>query len=323
MFSRAYKRPVFTLTLLFVLLGNSASTSTAQSETGDKVQVVMLGTGTPLPDPDRSGPSTAIAVNGKAYLFDAGAGVVRRAAAARDKGIRAVEPRMLRVAFLTHLHSDHTLGLPDLILTPWVMGRTEPLELWGPPGTRAMVDDILSAYRQDIEIRSNSLEGSNTTGYKVKVHEIEPGDVYEDGNVTVKPFLVKHGDWKQALGYRIQTPGRVIVISGDTSPAESIVENCHGCDILISEAYTHASFNLVSARWQKYRRAYHTSTRELADIAARAKPALLVLTHRGNAGCDQSQAAGCLESGSEQQMLKEINEHYNGSVVAAHDLDVF
>ncbi len=321
MFVRAYRRSPFALTLLFVLLGQSASI--AQGRTGEKTQVVMLGTGTPLPDPDRAGPSTAIIVNGKAYLFDAGAGVVRRAAAARKKGIPALEPRTLRVAFLTHLHSDHTLGLPDLILTPWVMGRAEPLELWGPRGTRAMVDHILSAYKKDIDIRSNSLEGSNTTGYKVNVHEIEPGDVYKDGSITVKPFLVKHGDWKQAFGYRIETPGRVIVISGDTSPAESIVENCHGCDMLISEAYTQASFGLISAHWQQYRRAYHTSTHELADIAARAKPALLVLTHRGNAGCDQSQAAGCLESGSEQQMLKEIKEYYSGRVVAAHDLDVF
>ena len=72
-----------------------------------------------------------------------------------------------------------------------------------------------------------------------------------------------------------------------------------------------------------YRRAYHSSTRELGDIAARAKPRRLILTHRGNAGCDQSHAAGCLESGSEEQMLKEMKQYYSGNVVAAHDLDVY
>jgi ribonuclease BN (tRNA processing enzyme) len=289
-----------------------------------RVHVVMLGTGTPLPDPERSGPSIAVVVDNHAYLFDAGTGVVRRAAAAtRQKGIAGLEPRTLRVAFLTHLHSDHTLGLPDLILTPWTMGRTEPLELWGPKGTRAMVEHILAAYREDIAIRTTSLEGSNATGYKVNVHEIAPGDVYKDGIVTVKPFLVKHGAWKQALGYRIEAPGRVIVYSGDTSRSESIVESCHGCDYLISEAYTLASFDLVSPHWQTYRRAYHASTRELGDIATRAKPRLLILTHRGNAGCDQSQAAGCLESGSEEQMLKEVKHYYSGNVLAAHDLDVY
>jgi ribonuclease BN (tRNA processing enzyme) len=288
------------------------------------VRVVMLGTGTPLPDPDRSGPSIAVVVGDKAYLFDAGTGVVRRAAAAtRQKGISALEPRRLRVAFLTHLHSDHTLGLADLILTPWTMGRTEPLELWGPKGTRAMVDHILAAYHEDIAIRTTGLEGSNATGYKVNVHEIEPGDLYKDGNVTIKPFLVKHGEWKQALGYRIEAPGTIIIYSGDTSPTESLVENCHGCDYLISEAYTLASFDLISPHWQTYRRAYHSSTRELGDIATRAKPRLLILTHRGNAGCDQSHAAGCLESGSEEQMMKEMKQYYSGNVVAAHDLDVF
>jgi ribonuclease BN (tRNA processing enzyme) len=302
--------------LLSIVPGESAVPQAA------RVQVVMLGTGTPLPDPERSGPSIAVVVDNHAYLFDAGTGVVRRAAAAtKQKGIAGLEPRTLRVAFLTHLHSDHTLGLPDLILTPWTMGRIEPLELWGPKGTRAMVDGVLAAYHEDITIRSTSLEGSNPTGYKVNVHEIESGDVYKDGNITV--ILVKHGDWKQALGYRIEAAGRVIVYSGDTSPTETIVENCRGCDYLISEAYTLASFDLVSPQWQRYRRAYHTSTRELGDIATRAKPRLIILTHRGNAGCDQSHAAGCLESGNEEQMLKELKQYYSGNVVAAHDLDVY
>ncbi len=203
------------------------------------------------------------------------------------------------------------------------MGRTQPLELWGPKGTRAMVDHILAAYQEDIAIRSTKLEGSNATGYKVNVHEIEPGDVYKDGNVTVTPFLVKHGEWKQAFGYRIEASGRIIVYSGDTSPTESIVENCHGCDYLISEAYTLASFDLVSPHWQTYRRSYHVSTRELGEIATRAKPRMLILTHRGNAGCDQSHAAGCLESGSEEQMLQEVKQYYSGNVVAARDLDVY
>src|SRR5215831_17002694 len=144
-----------------------------------KTQVVMLGTGTPPPDPDRAGPSTALIVNGTGYLVDAGTGVVRRAAAARDTGINALEPKNLKIAFLTHLHYDHTLGLADLILTPWTMGRTELLELYGPPGTRSMVQHLLAAYQEDIAIRSTSLEGSNATGYKVNVHEIAAGLAYK------------------------------------------------------------------------------------------------------------------------------------------------
>ena len=108
----------------------------AQSPGSEKSVVVMLGTGTPLPDPARSGPATAIVANDTAYLVDAGAGIVRRAAAARDKGVRALEPTSLRIGFLTHLHADHTLGLPDLMITPWIMGRKEPLELYGPEARR-------------------------------------------------------------------------------------------------------------------------------------------------------------------------------------------
>ena len=135
-------------------------------------QVVFLGTGTPLPDPDRSGPATAVVVDGAAYLFDAGAGVVRRASLGVRKGITALNAVNLKTAFLTHLHSDHTMGLPDLMLTPWTMGRTEPLELYGPVGTRAMTDGIQKAWALDIDRRLHDLQPSTPRGWQVNVHEI-------------------------------------------------------------------------------------------------------------------------------------------------------
>jgi len=282
----------------------------------------MLGTGTPLPDPDRSGPSTAIVVDASAYIVDAGTGVVRRAAAARDKGVQALEPTNLRIVFLTHLHADHTLGLPDLILTPWIMGRKEPLELYGPMGTQAMVNHILQAYAVDIETRTKGLEHSNNTGYKVNVHEIKAGVVFRDGNVTVMAFPAKHGPLA-AFSYRFNTPDRVIVISGDTSPNSAILENCHGCDVLIHEVNTQASFDLVSPEWKQYRLAFHTSSKELAEIANKAKPGLLILYHRGNAGCDQARTQECRDAGSEEQLLKEVRDLYRGQVIAGHDVDVY
>src|SRR6266852_7854415 len=114
-------------------------------------QIVLLGTGNPPADPDRSGPATAIVVNGTPYLIDFGAGVVRRAkAAVADRGLTALEPTNLRVVFVTHLHSDHTVGYPDLILTPWVLGRRVPLEVYGPKGITAMTEHVLAAYQEDI-----------------------------------------------------------------------------------------------------------------------------------------------------------------------------
>jgi len=319
--SNARKRQVPAVILFFVFGWHSASF--AQSAPATKTQVVMLGTGTPLPDPQRSGPSTAIVVNDMPYIVDAGAGVVRRAAAARDKGVKALEPTNLRIAFLTHLHADHTLGLPDLILTPWIMGRTEPLELYGPAGTREMVAHTLQAYDADIKTRTEGLEHSNRTGYKVNVHEITPGVVYKDASVTVKAFNAYHGSPQNTFGYRFETPGRVIVISGDATPKSDMLLNCNGCDVLIHEVYTQASFDKVSPEWKQYREAFHTSTRQLAEIANKAKPDLLVLYHRANPGCDQARTRDCRDAGSEEEMLKEIRELYGGKVVAGHDLDVF
>ena len=117
-----------------------------------ETKIIMLGTGTPSPNPERSGAATAILVGDRAYLVDFGPGVVRRAAAAKAKGYLAVNPANIRVAFVTHLHSDHTAGYPDLILTPWIFGRRE-LDVYGPEGTQEMTEHILAAYRQDIEIQ--------------------------------------------------------------------------------------------------------------------------------------------------------------------------
>jgi ribonuclease BN (tRNA processing enzyme) len=151
---------------------------------------------------------------------------------------------------------------------------------------------------------------------------IKPGAVFKDANVTVTAFAVRHGN-VYAYGYRFATPDRTIVISGDTSPTDAIVENCHGCDILISEAYTKASFDLVSLEWQRYRLAFHTSAQELGAIAAKAKPGLLILCHRGNAGCDQAGTEDCREAGSEEQLLREIRQAYSGKLVAGHDLEIY
>jgi ribonuclease BN (tRNA processing enzyme) len=315
----------FTVLLLFVWHGISL----AQSAATAKTQIVLLGTGTPAPDPERAGPSTAIVVNGTPYLVDFGAGVVRQAAAARKKGVRGLEAVNLRIAFLTHLHSDHTLGFPDLILTPWVVGRKEPLEVYGPPGTSDMAEHILKAYEADInirtgvKIRTGDTEHATISGCKVNVHEILPGVVYKDQNVTVTAFAVHHGNWAHAYGYKFETPDRTIVISGDTSADAAIVDNCHGCDVLIHEVYTQASFDRVSPEWKQYRLAYHTSAKELAAIATKAKPGLLILYHRANPGCDQARTEECREAGSEEQLLKEIRQAYKGKVVAGHDLEIY
>jgi ribonuclease BN (tRNA processing enzyme) len=274
-------------------------------------EVVVLGSGNPNADPDRSGPAVAVIVNGHAYLVDCGAGVVRRAAAASQEGVPGLAIKDLRTLFITHLHSDHTLGYPDVILTPWIYGRTEHLAVYGPPGLRDMTNNILAAWKEDIEVRTKGLEQENRTGYLVDVHEVQPGVVFKDENVRVTAFPVQHGSWEQAFGYRFQTPDRTIVISGDTRPADSVVEACNGCDVLLHEVYTSDQQSPLSAQGQKYFAAFHTSTAELGAVATRAKPKLLVLYHQVFHGV------------SESEMLQQVREHYSGAVVSAHDLDVY
>jgi ribonuclease BN (tRNA processing enzyme) len=275
-------------------------------------KVIILGTGTPIPDPSASGPCVAVVINGQAYLFDAGAGVVRQAEAAAQKfGIEALDANRLTRLFITHLHSDHTLGYPDLILTPWVVGRQEPLEVYGPKGIVAMTDYLKQAYAADIKVRTEGAEGLSSEGLTVNAHEIAAsGLIYKDANLTVRAIAVKHGTWAQAFGYAIDAGGRTIVISGDTRPVEAIVDACHGCDVLIHEVYSADRFDLVYGPLHgQYHRSFHTSTRELAELAARAKPKLLVLYHQLYFGPPE-----------EVDLVKEIRRTYSGNVVSARDL---
>jgi ribonuclease BN (tRNA processing enzyme) len=276
-----------------------------------KTQVVLLGTGNPNADPAHSGPAVAVVVDGLPYLFDCGPGVVRRAAAAFQKGVSALKVTNLKTLFVTHLHSDHTAGYPDLILTPWVLGRDAPLEVYGPPGIRKMTRHILKAYREDIQVRLRGLEPANNVGYKVRVHEIRPGVVFRDGNIVVKAFPVRHGEWKHAFGFRIETPDRVVVISGDRGPSSDIAEYCRGCDLLIHEVYSIKGWKSRKPEWRKYHADVHTSSRELGELAAKVRPGLVVLYHE------------LLWGSTPEELLEEIREVYDGKVVFGNDLDVF
>ena len=304
------------ITVTAFLFSSSAGTQNTDTESAAAQRsplVVFLGTGTPGPTPDRQGPSLAVVAGGTAYLVDVGVGVVRQANAAYVGGVGALNPRQLHIAFVTHLHSDHTLGLPDLVLTPWVMGRVAPIELYGPPGIAAMAENILKAYAQDIHIRTTGLEEANLTGYKVDVHEIKPGDVYQDANVKVTAFAVRHGSWPLALGYRFDASGKSIVISGDTAPEERVVQACSGCDLLIHEVYIGLPTSTVhpAEHWVKYMAEFHTSATQLADIATRAHAKALAATH-----------LAFMQGATESDVLVALKKGYNGRVLVAHDLEV-
>ena len=273
-------------------------------------EVVLLGTGTPYPDPSASGPATAVVVDGRVFLFDAGPGVMRRLRAAN---LPISGPEAL---FITHLHSDHTLGYPDLILTSWVMRRRAPFQVYGPRGLQRMTNHLLAAYSEDIQIRSDGLEHEVAGGYRVAVHEIRGGVVYEKDGVRVTAILVEHGAWKHAFAYRIDTADRSILISGDTRPSETLVKAATGVDVLIHEVYSASRLKPEDRPggedWPRYCREYHTSDVELGALAARIKPGLLILDHVIRMGAsDEGLLAGVRAGG------------YHGKVVIGKDLERF
>jgi ribonuclease BN (tRNA processing enzyme) len=278
----------------------------------DGPSLVVLGSGTPVPDPERSGPSAAVVVGRSAYLVDFGAGIVRRAAEAYRNGFEALDARRLTIAFATHLHSDHTAGYADLVLTPAVVGRHQPLRVFGPRGLRAMTDHLLAAYAADFEARRAT--GDDLRGYEVEVTEVSAPakgmiEVYRDENAIVRAFAVSHGRTLTALGYRFDTGARSFVISGDTAPADAVVDACAGCDVLLHEVYCERGLLALSPSQQAYHRSHHTSAVELGALASRAKPKLLAATHVLDFGC------------SDAQILAEIAEKFAGLAVVARDLD--
>lgn len=270
-----------------------------------QTKVVLLGTGFPRPDPNASGPATAVVVGDRVFLVDAGVGVERRMAAAH---LPINGPTAL---FITHLHSDHTLGLADLILTSWVMQRSGPLHAFGPPGLQPMVDHLMAAYSVDLKVRTEGLEHETLDKSRVIVQEIQPGVVYDSGGVKVTAFRVDHGPLV-AYGYRFDTPGRVVVISGDTRPSEELVKAAKGADVLVHEVYS-ASHLKVENRpggddWPAYMKSLHTSDVELGQIAERIHPKLLVLTHIIRMGA------------TDEEMLAAVRQGFKGEVVMGKDL---
>ncbi|HVS65555.1 MAG TPA: MBL fold metallo-hydrolase [Thermoanaerobaculia bacterium] len=272
----------------------------------------MLGTGTPVPDPERSGPAVAIVVAGRVYLVDAGAGVIRRAAAAVEAGEWALLPENLDRLFVTHLHSDHTIGIPDVLHMGWIQGRVEPLEIYGPPGIAEMSRHLEQAWSADVEVRRRGAEDRLGEGYRIDAVEIEPGVVYQDERVRVTAFAVEHGSWEHAFGYRFDTADRSIVVSGDAAPSESVVDACDGCDLLIHEVYSAAAFSLLGPGSQGYHSTFHTSTEELADLAKRARARKLVLYHQLYFGAD------------DEMLIEEMRRAgFEGELESARDLGVY
>jgi ribonuclease Z len=259
----------------------------------DEMRVTFLGTGTPFPNAERFGSAILVEVADKKLLFDCGRGVVIRLTQAR------VSPKDINDLFLTHLHSDHVVGIPDLWLSGWFLGRDKPLPIWGPPGSRSMAKHLVQAFAFDIRIRQAAPDPLPAGGVEIDAKEVAQGEIYNDGLTQVSAFLVDHGTVKPAFGYRIDSAGRSVVISGDTKFCKNLVDFARGADCLIHAAWSADSKNPTPPSKRSI-----ASAEDAGRVFAIVKPKVGVVYHFKD----------------EEGLWDAVRKEYQGPLVIAEDL---
>jgi ribonuclease Z len=270
-----------------------------------QIRVTLLGTGCPPPVMNRFGPSTLVEAGGQKYIFDAGRGALQRLA---QLGVRWQD---IEGVFLTHLHSDHVVGFPDLWLTGWLIvpGRSVPLRVWGPAGTIAMMSHLQQAYEYDIRIRIQN-DGASPEGVALLVKDISEGVVYERSGVKVTAFEVDHAPVKPAFGYRIDYAGRSVVLSGDTRVSENLIRHAQGVDLLVHEVFAPATLERAGVPPARAKNIidYHTTPEQAGKVFTRLKPKLAVYSHI------------CMPTATEQDLLPATRKTYTGPLQLGEDL---
>ncbi len=263
----ALRSSLLTLTLIAAL---------ALAVPAQTLKVTLLGTGSPQPRMDRFGPSILVEAGEKKLLFDCGRGAAQRI---EQLGIPFAA---IDALFVTHLHSDHTVGIPDLWLTGWARGRKSPLAVWGPDGTKAMMSHLAEAYQFDIQIRQVD-DKLPPEGVAVVANDIQQGVVYDRAGTKVTAFLVDHGVVKPALGYRIDYSGHSVVLSGDTRYSENLIRFSQKVDVLIHEVIDPDRFRAqnpsMSAERLQAIVGHHTTPELAGTIFNQVKPKLAVYSH--------------------------------------------
>jgi ribonuclease Z len=280
-----------------VLLSASGQTPPA-TPSGGALKVVILGSGgTPQVDTQRYGPAILVEAAGERLLFDCGRAAVIRMAEA------GIALRDIDKIFLTHLHSDHILSLPDVLLSGWTQRRITPLRVWGPAGTADMMNNMVKTFDFDIHLRRDVDERFSAEGIKVAPTDIEEGVIYEHNGVKVTAFLVDHGPVQPAFGYRVDAGGHSVALSGDTRFSENLIKHVTGVDVLIHEVFTVTVPLLVSTGMTREQAEnivnHHTTPAETGTVFDRVKPRLAIYAHGGGPAAIASARAnysGPLES---------------------------
>jgi len=269
----------------------------------DIIKVTILGSGTPRVNIDRFSQSILIEHKNDKFLFDAGRGALLRLNQSR------ILPNEIENIFFTHLHSDHILGFSDILMTGWVYHRQKPLNIFGPPGTINFVDSTIKSFEEDIKVRSLPPESLNVENLKSNIEIIYDDFTYNKNGLTIETFAVKHEPFTYAFGFKIFNSKYCMVISGDTTYSEQVIEKTKNCDLLIHEI-AHASEHTL----EKYPKAkgvisYHTDASQVSKIINTVKPRLTILNH-----------VLSLDGSSDEQILNEIKKNTKHKVLIAKDL---
>ncbi len=279
---------------------------------GQDLAVTLLGTGAPPPVMDRFGPATLVEAGEEKLIFDVGRGVTQRFFQL------GMPLREVTGVFLTHFHSDHTVGIPDLWLTGWLSprfgGRTSPFQIWGPDGTEAMMTGLRQAYAADIRIRIAD-QNYLPEGVAIVAKDITEGVVFERNGVRVTAFDVDHGDLiKPAMGYRVDYLGRSVVLSGDTRFSENLIRFAEGADVIIHEVAASSEELLAKSEGERLIIAHHTTPEDAGIVFDRVNPRLAVYSHfalRGDAE---------IPAPSLDDVVAATRTNYDGALEVGEDL---
>lgn len=298
------KRGTSKIAAIMLIVAITAATAGAQQP---KIKVTLLGTGCPPPVMNRFGPSTLIEAGDQKFLFDAGRGSAQRLSQLR------IAWKDVNGVFLTHLHSDHVVGFPDLWLTGWILGqgRTEPLSVWGPLGTRSMMSHLKQAYADDIRFRLE-YERVSPTGVQIVAKDIKEGIVYEKAGVRITAFEVDHAPVRPAFGYRIDYSGHSVVLSGDTRVSENLIRHSHGTDLLIHEVLVPETLKRLNVPPELAKRIvdFHTTPEQAGAVFERVKPKMALYSHI------------CLPAATERELVSPTRTAYQGPLEIGEDLMV-
>jgi ribonuclease Z len=274
------KSSILTIIFVFSLIAPGLAQSTPQPQPEKSIHVTLLGTASGPPVRlNRYQLATLVEAGGERLLFDCGRGTLLRLAQA------GVPLDQVTKLFVTHLHSDHIVDIPDLYLSGWAAReqRNQSLEIWGPYGTRAMMENLQKAFAFDIHIRRDVDEHFSAAGIRAIAHDIKQGVVFEKNGVKVTAFLVDHGPVKPAFGYRVDYAGHSVAISGDTRPSDNLVRYSKGVDVLIHETLDPETLRSRAGHMKPEQIQaiinHHTSPEQAGEIFTRVKPRLAVYSH--------------------------------------------